>query len=113
MKNANSDSVFLEYYTYLSYNWANDIVFIKENYHDHKAVKHRPKFRAEFFPSFEIKRKEKLYSSDFNNLKIFAAEYPEAKLHLLYGGTEEYVEADIQVIPYQKALQNLPNIIGQ
>jgi uncharacterized protein len=64
------------------------------------------------FHAFEIKRKEKLYSGDFSSLRVFAADYPEAKLHLLYGGTEEYYEADIQVIPYKAALLKLPKIIS-
>lgn len=62
------------------------------------------------FHAYEIKRKEKLYSSDFSSLKVFANDYPEAKLHLLYGGTEEYFEADIHVIPYQTALQTFGSI---
>lgn len=64
------------------------------------------------FHAFEIKRKEKLYSSDFAGLKTFAIDYPEAKLHLLYGGNEEYFEADIHVMPYKDALLKLPHIIG-
>lgn len=65
------------------------------------------------FHAFEIKRKEKLYSSDFDNLKVFAYDYPEAKLYLLYGGTEEYFEVDIHVIPYKNALLEMPKIIGR
>jgi predicted AAA+ superfamily ATPase len=64
------------------------------------------------FCAFEIKRKEKLYSSDFTNLKAFAKIYPEAKLYLLYGGRETYPEGDIQVIPYQKALLQLKDILS-
>jgi uncharacterized protein len=52
------------------------------------------------------------YFNDFKNLKIFTDDYPEAKLYLLYGGTKEYLEADIYVIPYQNALLKLPKIIG-
>ncbi|MFA6408647.1 MAG: ATP-binding protein [Gammaproteobacteria bacterium] len=64
------------------------------------------------FCAFEIKRKEKLYSSDFTNLKAFAKNYPEAKLYLLYGGNEDYLEGDIRVIPYQKALLQLKDILS-
>lgn len=63
------------------------------------------------FHAFEIKRKEKLYSSDFANLKIFAQDYPEAKLYLLYGGSEDYFEADVHVIPYGNALMQLPKLL--
>jgi len=64
------------------------------------------------FHAFEIKRKDKLYSSDFVNLKAFAKEYPEAKLYLLYGGSEEYLEGDICVFPFAKGLLQLPGWLG-
>lgn len=64
------------------------------------------------FLAFEIKRKDKLYSSDFIGLKAFSEEYPEAKLYLLYGGNEEYVEGDVRVIPLQKALTQLLKLLS-
>jgi len=63
------------------------------------------------FLAFEIKRKEKLYSSDFSGLKAFANDYPEAKLFMLYGGSEKYMESNIQVIPFKQALIDLPQIM--
>lgn len=63
------------------------------------------------FHAFEIKRKDKLYSSDFINLKAFAKEYPEAKLYLLYGGYEEYLEGDIRVLPFKQALLQLQGVL--
>lgn len=65
------------------------------------------------FLAFEIKRKETLYSSDFSNLKLFAKDYPEAKLYLLYGGSEDYFEGNIRVIPYKNALLQLPQLLQQ
>lgn len=63
------------------------------------------------FIAFEIKRKDKLYSSDFCGLKTFAADYPEANLYMLYGGKEKYTEGNIQVIPIEEALLTLPQIL--
>lgn len=63
------------------------------------------------FHAFEIKRKEKLYSGDFIGLKTFSEDYPEAKLFLLYGGSEPYQEGNVQVIPYKQALDDLLKIL--
>lgn len=64
------------------------------------------------FHAFEIKRKAQLRSKDFQGLKIFAQDYPEANLYLLYGGQESYYEGKIKVIPFQEALVNLPSLMG-
>jgi len=63
------------------------------------------------FIAFEIKRKTRLDTKDFKGLKAFAEDYPEAKLYLLYGGQEEYYEGNIQVLPFQDALQNLSGML--
>ncbi len=64
------------------------------------------------FLAFEIKRKTRLDNKDFKGLKVFAQDYPEAKLYLLYGGSERYVENNIEVIPFEKALQTLPTLLS-
>jgi uncharacterized protein len=61
--------------------------------------------------AFEIKRKENLSKKDFNGLKAFSEDYPEATLHLLYGGNTEYYEGEIHVRPLVKALRHLKEII--
>ncbi len=63
------------------------------------------------FIAFEIKRKARLDSKDFKGLKAFSEDYPEAKLYLLYGGQESYHEGNVQVMPFQEALRNLPEIL--
>lgn len=63
------------------------------------------------FLAFEIKRKEKLYSTDFLGLKRFAQIYPEATLYLLYGGNEEYQEGNIHVIPLNQVFKQLKNLL--
>lgn len=63
------------------------------------------------FHAVEIKRKDKLYSSDFTALKLFAVDYPEARLFLLYGGYEEYLEGDVHVIPLQNIFMRLPELL--
>ncbi len=64
------------------------------------------------FLAFEIKRKTYLNRKDFQGLKTFAQDYPEAKLYLLYGGQERYYEGEIEVIPFKEALMSLAEILA-
>jgi predicted AAA+ superfamily ATPase len=63
------------------------------------------------FHAFEIKRKVRLDNKDFHGLKAFSKDYPEAKLYLLYGGSSRYFENNIEVIPFEAALTELPNLL--
>lgn len=62
--------------------------------------------------AFEIKRKAHLSSKDFNGLKIFANDYPMAKLYLIYGGAHREYYGNIQAIPFVDALRNLPELLS-
>lgn len=62
--------------------------------------------------AFEIKRKAKLTTKDFKGLQSFTEDYPMAKSYLLYGGREEYIENNIQVIPFEITLKKLLSIIS-
>lgn len=62
--------------------------------------------------AFEIKRKQKLTPKDFSGLALFKKDYPMANCYLLYGGTREYFENDIKVIPFLKALSELPKLLA-
>jgi predicted AAA+ superfamily ATPase len=61
--------------------------------------------------AFEIKRKTTLTSKDFHGLQTFANDYPMAKLYLLYGGHKQYVENNIHVIPMEKGITELLELL--
>ena len=62
--------------------------------------------------AFEIKHSSQASSKAFKGLKSFKEEYPEAKLHFLYlGKTREYHE-EIDVLPFEEVLKDLPKLIS-
>ena len=63
------------------------------------------------FHAFEIKRKSKLTSKDFNGLLQFGKDYPAVTLHLLYGGNKAYQEKNIHIYPFEEAITDLKNIL--
>ncbi len=63
------------------------------------------------FFAFEVKRKAKLDKKDFKGLRAFAEDYPEAKLYMLYGGSDAYFEGGVQVMPFGEALETLNTIL--
>lgn len=65
------------------------------------------------FSAIEVKRSARLRPADFDGLKVFHEDYPEAKCFFLYLGEEErLVDGYIHVIPVQKALFRLHTILG-
>lgn len=62
--------------------------------------------------AFEIKRSNKITTTSLKGLKNFQEDYPEAKLYILYLGKNKEYHNDIQAIPFQEALQNLPKLIS-
>jgi len=61
--------------------------------------------------AFEIKRRNKIPSSEFRGLKAFIKDYPTAKAYFIYGGERQMSEGSIDVIPMEYALKNLPSIL--
>ena len=61
--------------------------------------------------AFEIKRKQKITSTDFKGLRAFGNDYPVAKLYLLYGGDVAEYHGNITVLPMLEGLQRLPEIL--
>ncbi len=61
--------------------------------------------------AFEVKRSNRLAKKDLKGLKAFKTDFPEARLYLLYGGTREEFEGEINILPMEKALRNLPDIL--
>lgn len=62
--------------------------------------------------AFEIKRKSRLNTQDLKGLKVFSEDYPIAKKYILYGGTTQYIDHDIQVIPFNQAIKELPLLLS-
>jgi predicted AAA+ superfamily ATPase len=62
---------------------------------------------------FEVKRKSQLKTEDYKGLKTFMSDYPIAKAYLLYGGVDAFIYNDIHVIPFEKALLSLENLLKQ
>lgn len=62
--------------------------------------------------AFEIKRSSTIQNKSLKGLKDFQEDYPEAKLHLLFGGKHKEYHGDIHAIPFEQALWELPELIG-
>lgn len=62
--------------------------------------------------AFEIKRSSVIQNKALKGLKDFQEDYPEAKLHLLFGGKNKEYHGDIEAIPFEQALRELPHLIG-
>lgn len=62
--------------------------------------------------AFEIKRTALVRQEDLAGLRLFKQDYPMAKCFLLSTSHEEKIIDDIQIIPFEKALQNLPALMG-
>lgn len=62
--------------------------------------------------AIEVKRSEKVDSKDLKGLRLFAEDYPEAKLFLFYGGKRKEFIDNIQIIPLEEALPSLVDILG-
>lgn len=62
--------------------------------------------------AFEIKHRKSVTTRDFKALRIFQDDYPVAKLYLIYGGDEIEYHGAITVLPFEKALVMLPDIMS-
>jgi predicted AAA+ superfamily ATPase len=63
------------------------------------------------FHAFEIKRKASIHSTDIKSLLAFGKDYPEAKLHLIYGGKEKQYLQNIIIIPFEEAVKSLIELL--
>jgi len=63
------------------------------------------------FHAFEIKRSDQITSNSLKGLQFFAQEYPEAKLHIIYGGNRKEYHGNITAIPFEQALRELPEML--
>lgn len=61
--------------------------------------------------AFEFKSSARLRDSDFANLRLFAEDYPQAKLHLVYGGKESRSHAGIRILSAQEFFAQAGSIL--
>jgi len=62
--------------------------------------------------AFEIKRSRSVTSKDLRNMKLFLEDYPDARcFHIAAVDSAEYY-GNIQVLPYELALKDLPKLIA-
>ncbi|OGS22938.1 MAG: ATPase [Elusimicrobia bacterium RIFOXYA2_FULL_39_19] len=62
--------------------------------------------------AFEIKRAGKVSGSMLSGLKSFLKEYPMARAYFVYGGDKYMREGNIEILPVNNLLKNLPDILG-
>ena len=62
--------------------------------------------------AFEVKRAGKVSGAMLAGLKSFLKEYPMAKACLVYGGKKYMKEGDIEIIPIDRLLKNLPEFLA-
>lgn len=63
--------------------------------------------------AFEIKRSRSVSRADLSGLKAFLHDYDMAKCFLLYGGDHEEFHDNIHVMPFERGLVKLMDILGQ
>lgn len=64
------------------------------------------------FYAFEIKRSHSATKHDLKGLKAFKQEFPEVTPYLIYGGHARLFIDDIEVLPMDKALMELPSLLN-
>ena len=64
------------------------------------------------FHAFEIKRSSTITTKSLKGLKVFGEDYPEAKLYIIFFGKHKEYYGNITAIPFEQALQELPELIG-
>lgn len=62
--------------------------------------------------AIEVKRSTRVTPEDLKGLSVFIEEYPSAQAYLTYGGTREYYEGPIRVIPISRFFELLPGFLA-
>ncbi len=62
------------------------------------------------FLAFEFKSGVRLRDADFASLKLFAEDYPQAKLHVVYGGRESRMYKGIHIISAHEFFDKTENL---
>ena len=61
--------------------------------------------------AFEIKRNDRVRIEDLKPLRLFAEDYPQAKLFLLYLGQRQWHEQGVEIRNYEAALKGLDSLL--
>jgi len=61
--------------------------------------------------AIEVKRSARVTPDALRGLSAFMKEYPSAKPFLVYGGTKEYYEGAIKILPVDRFFEVLPDIL--
>lgn len=62
--------------------------------------------------AFEVKRTARLSREMTGGLRAFLADYPSAKAYFVYGGERRMKEGEIDIIPIEQTLKELPTILA-
>lgn len=62
--------------------------------------------------AFEVKRTGRTSSDTLRGLKYFSREYPQSKNFLIYGGKRKMRDGNIEIIPMEDGLKNLPELLS-
>ena len=62
--------------------------------------------------AIEIKRAAKIRSHELKGLKAFSKDYPQAALYMFYGGEKKLFVNNIKLIPLEKAITTLPDLLA-
>lgn len=62
--------------------------------------------------AFEVKRTGRTSSETLRGLKYFSREYPQSKNFLIYGGKRRMRDGNIEIIPMEDGLKNLPELLS-
>lgn len=62
--------------------------------------------------AFEVKRTGRTSSETLRSLKYFSREYPQSKNFLIYGGKRKMRDGNIEIIPMEDGLKNLPELLS-
>jgi predicted AAA+ superfamily ATPase len=62
--------------------------------------------------AFEVKRSSRVRSEDLRPLAAFLDDYPMARGYAVYGGTRDYFEGGIRVLPIEVFLRDLGTILA-
>lgn len=79
--------------------------------HDHREVD-LVLYGERGLHAFEVTRSAIFREADLSGLRLFCEDYPAARGHLLYGGTQRYRFGSIDVLPVGPALAELPALLA-
>ena len=65
------------------------------------------------FIAIEVKRKRRISSQDLRGIRSFGADYPEARLLVLFGGDREQIVDGVKLAPVKTALANIEGLLAE